>query len=784
MNVKKRNGLEVEYDGSKIVLAMQKAMKDVDYVDSGIPSKALEIEEAVRFLMEKSDKVWSVEDVSDEVEMKLMEFGLGRVAKEYILFRQKQSKIRNMGVGRTYKYLSKEFISKYKHADSPFINQLGEFVYYRTYSRYLEEQGRREDWWETVARATDYNIGLVKHKSHAKAVEEAELLFDNMFHLKQFLSGRTLFTGGTKVSKEYGMSNYNCSFTVIDSFEAYKDLFYLLMIGAGVGYRVLKQDVLNMPKIRTDIQVFHNPYTPIEKHKRQEYTSLVFTGETAEIFISDSKEAWTDSLYKFLELHFSPQYKKVKAIVLNYNNIRPKGERLVTFGGYSSGYESMQKMLLKIDTVLKSGTETLKQLTTLECSDIANIIGENVVSGGVRRTAEVCLFDADDQEIMNCKSNLYQQNEEGDWVVNTDILHRQMSNNSIQYWEKPTEQSWHEHIEAMRYSGEPGFQNMVAARLRRIDAEGGNPCMEIILRSKGVCNLTEVNVLGFVENGVLDEEALLVAQRISARSGYRMASIEFELSEWNKINKEDMLTGCSLTGWQDMVSATNMTMKKQSSLLKQLKDISIKASKELANELGTNVPKLNTTIKPSGTLSQLPTVSNGVHWSHSPYYIRRVRISAQDPLARVAKDLGWTWTPEVGQTVEDMSTMVIEFYVKSPNGKTKYDVSAIEQLETYKMFMEDYADHNVSITVHVRDNEWGLVEKWCYENWDILVAISFLPLDDSFYDLLPYEAITKEQYEELSSKQRRFSPSLLLKYETNKDSDIDSDCYSGACPVR
>jgi ribonucleoside-diphosphate reductase alpha chain/ribonucleoside-triphosphate reductase len=309
--------------------------------------------------------------------------------------------------------------------------------------------------------------------------------------------------------------------------------------------------------------------------------------------------------------------------------------------------------------------------------------------------------------------------------------------------------------------------------------------MEIILRKNSVCNLTEVNVMGFVdEDGNLDIESLLSAQKMSGRAGYRMASIDFELHDWDITNKEDMLTGCSLTGWQDMVNATNMSIEEQASLLQKLKKASEDGANELADLLGTNKPKLYNTIKPSGTLSQLPTVSNGIHWNHSPYYRRHVRINAHDPLALVAKELGWKWHPEVGQTEENMDTMVIEFYVQAPDGKTKYDVSAIEQLEQYKLFMQNYADHNVSITVHVREHEWDLVEEWCYENWNDLVAVSFLSLDDSFYQLMPYEKITKEEYEASISKQSKFNPLLLLKYETSEDSEIDAECAEGHCPTR
>jgi ribonucleoside-diphosphate reductase alpha chain/ribonucleoside-triphosphate reductase len=341
-------------------------------------------------------------------------------------------------------------------------------------------------------------------------------------------------------------------------------------------------------------------------------------------------------------------------------------------------------------------------------------------------------------------------------------------------------------MQEMRYSGEPAFQNLEAVRKRKSDADGGNPCMEIILRKNQMCNLTEVNVAGFVEDGKLNYKELYEAQRLSARAGYRMACIDFELHKWDAINKEDMLIGTGLTGWQDMINATNMNIDEEISLMRNLRSITDIAADELADKLGRNRSKLKTTIKPSGSLSQLPVVSPGLHFSHSPYYIRRVRINANDPLVQVVKELGYPMFPNNGQTWENCDTVVIEFPVKAPEGRTKYDVSAIEQLEIYKRFMQNFVQHNASITVHVRPEEWDGVEEWCYENWDDLIAVSFVALDDSFYQLMPYEAITKEEYEERVSKMKPFNPSLLQRYEIEEvELDIgDSECIGGSCPIR
>lgn len=310
--------------------------------------------------------------------------------------------------------------------------------------------------------------------------------------------------------------------------------------------------------------------------------------------------------------------------------------------------------------------------------------------------------------------------------------------------------------------------------------------MEILLDSKGMCNLTTINVMAFVENGILNTTKLFEAQKLSARAGYRMTCVELELPKWNIVQQRDKLIGCSLTGWQDMVNAISMTNDEQKMLLQELRDVAKTSANDYAKALKQKEPLLVTTVKPEGTLSQLPVVSSGIHYSHSPYYIRRVRVNAQDPIVQVCEELGYPIKPEVGQDIETCKTKVIEFPVKAPQGITKYDVSAIEQLKNYQMFMENYVDHNCSITVHVRNHEWDIVEQWVWDNWDDVVAVSFLSLDDSFYELLPYEAITKEEYETRKKAMRPFIPSLISKYEV-EETELDlgqSECVGSVCPIR
>ena len=781
MNVRKRSGKVVPFDAEFIHRAITLAAAAAGEHD---PQRVDDVTRAVRERLDATgQEIVDIERIQDAVEETLFEKQLYRTAKTYILYRVQKEKERTSGEWKEG-ILTREFLSPYKHAPNP-MEQLGAFVYTRTYSRYLPKQGRREFWWETVRRAVEYNASLASTPR-----EEAEKLYDNIYHLRQFLSGRTLWVGGTPVAEKYPMANYNCAFTVINDFAAYHDLFYLLMVGSGVGVRVLASDADQLPPVRADLKILHKSYDPVPASERLEYTNLTFQRDTATLTIGDSKEGWAQALTRYFELITNREYEGVTTLVVVYDSIRPKGERLKTFGGTASGSGSMMTMLDKIHKVVcaagaRAGAART-QLRPIDLLDIANIIGENVVSGGVRRTSEIGLVDADDETCIQAKSNLYRQ-VNGHWEIDKSIAHRQMSNNSIFYRQKPTREKLHWHIQQMRYSGEPGWINEEAGLKRRPNFCGCNPCGEILLDSNGLCNLTTVNVMAFVgEDGTLDREGLLEAQRLSARAGYRMTCRELEMYRWDKVQKRDRLLGCSLTGWQDMVNATGLDRAAQADLLDDLRAEARKAADEMAAQVGGNRPLLVTTLKPEGTLSLLPTVSSGVHYSHSPYYIRRVRITATDPLCRVCEELGYPVLPEVGQDPEDPTTKVLEFPVKAPAGRVKGDVTAIEQLENYKMFMEHYVDHNCSITVHVRDNEWDDVEQWVWDHWDDVVALSFLSYDDSFYELLPYEEIDKAEYDRRKAAMRPFNPALLCRYE-HEESELDigvSDCVNGVCPIR
>nr|WP_240470135.1 hypothetical protein [Brevibacillus laterosporus] len=420
--------------------------------------------------------------------------------------------------------LTDEFIETYP--DFPeHMNELGKFVYYRTYSRWLPEIGRRETWKETCRRATEYNLGLAaRHYEkisytvpYASLQAEAESFFDEMFNLRQFLSGRTLWVGGTEAGARYSLGQFNCSFVNIRSWSDLGDLFYLLMVGCGVGFKCTKESAAGLAPIRTNTTLINAPYEPVPVDRRLERTKVTeLDNGYVKIYVGDSKEGWVEALRAYFEILTEPQYESVHTVKISYNSVRPKGERLKRFGGSASGHEPLAEMFAGIDRVLKNQIDPT--LESLECVyntpykhvrpihvlDIGNLIGANVVVGGVRRTAEIFLFDADDYECLLAKygingvwtedqlahhrkvgemlESIGQKPEWFDSIVKVGdgrfgLDHRRLSNNSIAFETKPSREFLNLVFTIMQSEGEPGFINLEEARRRRPNAEGLNPLM-------------------------------------------------------------------------------------------------------------------------------------------------------------------------------------------------------------------------------------------------------------------------------------------------------------------
>lgn len=444
----------------------------------------------------------------------------------------------------------------------------------------------------------------------------------------------------------------------------------------------------------------------------------------------------------------------------------------------------------------------------------------------VRRTAEIFLCDADDYESMLAKYGingiwdeekhtavvdelhrlgLAQQAEYFESLPLYDatarpLSHRRMSNNSIAFTEKPSKEFLDLVFTIMQAEGEPGFINLEAAQQRRPNAEGLNPCAEILLDSYGVCNLTTINLVQFVKDGELDWSSLLKAQELSARAGLRMTLVDLEIPHWNAIQQRDRLLGLSLTGVKDAMDLLGYSDSDEKAMLEVLQQLGRDAADDYAKELRVSAPLLTTTVKPEGTISQVAGgVSSGLHYSHAPYYIRRIRINANDPLAKTVQMLGWRIHAEVGtlgyneesdlakpEAIAAASTLVIDFPVASGSKRTKDDVDVAEQLANYFTYQRSYTEHNASNTISVKPHEWTQASDIIYDNWDDFIGVSFLADDGGSYRLAPYEACDKATYDALVAITKPLNPDILAIYDTSAGSDLDGadGCEGGVCPVR
>jgi adenosylcobalamin-dependent ribonucleoside-triphosphate reductase len=460
-NIKKRDGKEVAFDGDKIVRAILSAMVEVNEFD-------YELAEKIAKQIELDAKERTVHDIERRVIGELYRANFNKAADAYSEYKARRDLARVKGK-KERRFLTEEFLSEYKHKPDPFINELGKFVYYRTYSRPIPEENRRERWWETVARVVEFSFDLqmiamkrqgipVSEKLMESLRREAKETYDMMYNLKVFPSGRTLWVGGTSSSYIYPLSNFNCSFVAIDHFDKFSEMFFVLMLGTGVGLSVERKYINKLPKVNTNIEIHSKKYHPVSKVDRKEHTEIKVLNKSAiEIIIGDSKSGWSEAIRHYFDIMTSKQYGDIKFLFINYDNVRPAGERLKTFGGYASGPGAIEQMFEKIHAMLLRRNETGKQwykIRPLDALDISTIIAENVVSGGTRRSAEIVFCDPDEVEVLEAKSNIY-NNVNGEWVANQEILHRFLSNNTVFYHERPSEEVIHKQFETMRYSGEP-----------------------------------------------------------------------------------------------------------------------------------------------------------------------------------------------------------------------------------------------------------------------------------------------------------------------------------------
>ena len=620
-----------------------------------------------------------------------------------------------------------------------FKNEVAEFIYKRTYSRWIEEEKRREEWTETIERFLSFIIS----KSPEIPDKTINKIRKYMLEFTVMPSMRFLWAAGPAAQFD-NTCIYNCAFAKINSVEAFAECLYVLMCGTGFGFSVEQEEVMKLPEV------------PEIKSGQGLPT----------ITIDDSKAGWADSVKTLMGSLFDGQN-----IYFDYSEIRPEGARLHTMGGRASGPAPLIKLHDFIRETMHNSQG--RQLTTLEAHDICNQIAEIVVVGGVRRSSQISLSDLDDTEMRHAK----------EWPF---PIKRAMANNSAIFREKPTAAQFLKEWAALALSGkgERGIFNLQSAQNKSPSRryapliQGTNPCGEIMLRDMQFCNLSEVVIRRHD-----DLDSLLDKVETATWLGVIQSTFTdfpYLRKEWKKNCDVERLLGVSLTGQMDNPSVLT------SEGLKALKSRVLRISRKASGILGTNVPTATTCVKPSGTVSQLVDSASGVHPRYSQYYIRRYRIAARDPLFRMMKDAGIKASPEVGQTKKDASTWVLEFPVKSPDGCiTRKDVTALEQLSHYKNLQHNWCEHNASMTVYVREDEWFEVGNWVFKNWEIINGVSFLPYDGGRYELAPYEEIDHRTYERLIKKLPRIDYKQLSRYELqdNTQGKAEYACVGDKCEI-
>ena len=620
-----------------------------------------------------------------------------------------------------------------------FKNEVAEFIYKRTYSRWLDEENRREDWPETIERFLGFTISE-RPDIPDKVINKIRKY---MLEFAVMPSMRFLWAAGP-AAKADNTCIYNCSFAKINSIDAFAECLYVLMCGTGFGFSVEQEEVIKLPTVPT-----------------------IKSGQgLTKILIDDSKAGWADTVKTLMGSLYEGQN-----VYFDYSAIRGEGARLMTMGGRASGPAPLIKLHDFIREIMHNAQG--RQITTLEAHDICNQIAEIVVVGGVRRSSQISLSDLTDMEMREAK----------EWPF---PIKRAMANNSAIYREKPSAADFLIEWGALAKSGtgERGIFNLSSAQAKAPSRryapliQGTNPCGEIMLRDMQFCNLSEVVVR---EDDDLD--TLLDKVETATWIGVIQSSFTdfpYLRKEWKKNCDVEALLGVSLTGQMDNPSVLT------SEALAALKSRVLRISRKASGILGTKMPAATTCVKPSGTVSQLVDSASGVHPRFSQYYIRRYRIAARDPLFNMLKDLGIKANPENGQTKKDASTWVLEFPVKSPEGcVTRADVSALDQLKHYKNLQHNWCEHNASMTVYVRDDEWFEVGNWVYQNWDIINGVSFLPYSGGKYQLAPYEEIDHRTYERLIKGQPIIDYKQLSQYENqdNTQGKAEYACVGDKCEI-
>jgi ribonucleoside-diphosphate reductase alpha chain len=602
-----------------------------------------------------------------------------------------------------------------KTIENPYEN----FIALSRYAKWVESEGRRETWGETVDRYFSFMTNHLKtnhnYIPNEKLVAE---LKEFVFERNVMPSMRSVMTSGAALERD-NVAGYNCAFLPVDSPRSFDETMYVLMCGTGVGFSVEYKYINKLPAVPESLEK-----------------------STTVITVEDSKQGWAKAYRELLALLWSGQIPAI-----DVSKVRPAGARLKTMGGRSSG---PQPLINLFDfTIAKFKGATGRNLKPIECHDIMCKIGEVVVVGGVRRSAMISLSNINDIEMAQAKSGNW-------WERNPQ---RALSNNSVAYSRKPAMEQFIAEWKSLydSKSGERGIYNVAAAQAQaakfgRRDPNihyGTNPCSEIILRPYQFCNLSEVVIREKDTKKHIERKVELATILGTWQS--TLTDFKYLRKIWKDNTEEERLLGVSLTGQfgHNFMSGKDDIVMLESFLM-SMRDKAREVNKEEAGKIGIPESAAITCVKPSGTVSQLVGVSSGMHPWHSPYYIRTVRGSKGDPISTFLKEVG---IPVEDDVMKPNDTYVFSFPVKAPEGAIiRNDLTAIEHLNIWLVYQRAWCEHKPSITVSVKEEEWMEVGAWVYKNFDEVSGISFLPHSEHTYKQAPYQEVSKEDYEALVAK--------------------------------
>lgn len=606
------------------------------------------------------------------------------------------------------------------------------FIAKSRYSRWLDDENRRETWRETVHRYMDFMLGQLRDK-HGYFPDPfvVEEIRDAILNHEVMPSMRAVMTAGAALDRS-NIAGFNCSYLPLKDPRALDELLYILMNGTGVGYSVEKQYVDQLPAVPKSLR---KSKTVIE--------------------VEDSKEGWGLAFRALLEGLWSGQVHD-----WDLSAVRPAGARLHTFGGRASGPEPLNDLFAFTVSLFKGAKG--RNFQPIEVHDLACKIASVVVVGGVRRSAMISLSDLDDKEMAEAKS--------GEWWK--EHPYRALANNSAVYTDGMRHEDFRTEWDSLvaSGSGERGIFHRGAAQRqaakygkREADTDyGTNPCSEIILRPFSFCNLSEV-----VVRPEDTPEGLIRKVRLASVLGTWQSTLTdypYLREEWKKNAEEERLLGVSLTGVYGNMW-TNGTVNSNSTkvLLNNLRREVVAANAIEAARIGIPASAATTCNKPSGTVSQLVDCESGLHQKHAKFYKRRVRVDKKDPIAFVLIDAG---LPHEEDAYNSEAWVFTFAQRASDTALVREDVSAIEHLELWLDYQRHWCEHKPSVTISVREHEWDEVGEWVWEHLDEISGVSFLPFSEHTYVQAPYEECTEEEYEALVSKNHRIEWSDLAFYET------------------